>query len=897
MVCQVVSYLLHVKFSRSLLKISPHLSQHKTKEVMTTNDMNTDCFANAIAHLQKGQKVLLQHSHEPGYLSEKSQWDGKYHLAYIVEGYNATNNRCKVLWKRGGYSRIEFYTLSSPNQVMALSEKEMTSMPVQIEDDENGQIYYSAKIVDLCLNRSDLSQRQGEVLIRWDRGDESYVCISQVSVGCRERKRKSDHGSVVIKRRTKKNVSASRDEYKAKKVSQPKRSQSKKTKVTGYTLPTAKTRKQSSEHQAPQSAIHNCKIMLEDPSMLPDYEIELYWKKEKQWWPLDRLTTIHKFWYSSDEGGKCIASWRVRKNIKCKWRKMEDENNYDEEEESESESESESADEVAPKDQPTESSDNGESVTFTADELSDDETDTAEETDLSCEPPSRAAPRSDSWWESLGWEDDSDEEEDDSADEDYKPNSTKRQRNIRPCDDTEAMFGENKVVKGRVYERIVNGDRWLVKVTGFTDERFPARHARCQTLCYLHAAVQDCFPRADTDCIRQDRRIVFNESIRGKHFMETLAATAEDFDNLCQYAEFDIKRGVDRKDELIIELRRRQLQDALHPASSEPPKELVLFAGIGGCSIGDREAGFDIRWLVEWDPLAAASLKQDHPDATIYSEDVSKFLDKCQQGCPGYPSRGVVGHLQSSPPCNGFSGINRGGANDEYNNSLSFQTVRATSILQPKTGGMENVPGLLYKKNIHYAIDILQGLIELDYSVRIAVHNCCHFGTPQKRERVIFTFARKDVRFPDMPIKTHQERGAVTLGDAIHDLQSIPCETTGSGIVKLTSGKLTYNHVASAERKNPCNQRKRQIENICLDTPIHAMTTQNSVFPNPLRPERTLSIRELARLFDLPDEKQLFGSYSAVRKQIGNSVPVKLAKAIATPILAVHQERAECSGN
>ena len=179
---------------------------------MTSNmTSNEDELTKAIAHLQKGQKILLQHSHEPGYLNKNSQWDGKYHLAYIVEGYNAINNRCKVLWKRGGYSRVEFYTLSSPNQVMVLTEKQMKSMPVQIEDDENGQIYYNAKIVDLCLNRSDVSQRQGEVLIRWDRGDERYVCISQVSVGCRERKRKSraaasvaaDRGRAVKKQKKK----------------------------------------------------------------------------------------------------------------------------------------------------------------------------------------------------------------------------------------------------------------------------------------------------------------------------------------------------------------------------------------------------------------------------------------------------------------------------------------------------------------------------------------------------------------------------------------------------------------------------------------------------------------------------------------------------------------------
>ena len=139
----------------------------------------------AITYLKKGRKVLLKHAHEPGYLSKKSQWDGMYHLACIVEGYDSNNKRCKVLWKRAGRSKVEIYSLSSPNQVMTLDESKLKSTPVQIEDDFNGQIYYDAKIVDLCLDTSNPSQGKGEVLIRWDRGDEQYVCVSQVSVGCK----------------------------------------------------------------------------------------------------------------------------------------------------------------------------------------------------------------------------------------------------------------------------------------------------------------------------------------------------------------------------------------------------------------------------------------------------------------------------------------------------------------------------------------------------------------------------------------------------------------------------------------------------------------------------------------------------------------------------------------
>lgn len=59
-------------------------------------------------------------------------------------------------------------------------------------------------------------------------------------------------------------------------------------------------------------------------AMTTDFEIELYWEKEGQWWYLDRQTTLHEFWYTSDDklSGECIASWLNRKNVKCKWRRM-----------------------------------------------------------------------------------------------------------------------------------------------------------------------------------------------------------------------------------------------------------------------------------------------------------------------------------------------------------------------------------------------------------------------------------------------------------------------------------------------------------------------------------------------------------------------------------------------
>ena len=68
----------------------------------------------------------------------------------------------------------------------------------------------------------------------------------------------------------------------------------------------------------------------------------------------------------------------------------------------------------------------------------------------------------------------------------------------------EVKFGTTHIIKGETYERRVGGDIWLVKVIEFVGKQFPIRRARCQLIYYLHAAIQDCFPHASSDCIKED---------------------------------------------------------------------------------------------------------------------------------------------------------------------------------------------------------------------------------------------------------------------------------------------------------------------------------------------------------------------------------------------------------
>ena len=107
-----------------------------------------------------------------------------------------------------------------------------------------------------------------------------------------------------------------------------------------------------------------------------------------------------------------------------------------------------------------------------------------------------------------------------------------------------------------------------------------------------------------------------------------------------------------------------------------------LFAGAGGMSIGLEKAGFDVKWMVDNDHLAAATYRANtsHNNVQIYTEDAKTFLKKSIQGNPCYPKVGDVDHIHASPPCKGFSRANRnGGKDDMLNNKVRHTPCYGTS--------------------------------------------------------------------------------------------------------------------------------------------------------------------------------------------------------------------------
>jgi len=256
------------------------------------------------------------------------------------------------------------------------------------------------------------------------------------------------------------------------------------------------------------------------------------------------------------------------------------------------------------------------------------------------------------------------------------------------------------------------------------------------------------------------------------------------------------------------------------------PIVVDLFAGAGGFGVGFELAGFSVPLSLEMDSWACDTLRYNHPGMIVLQQDIREFTTSAtvRSVCQFRPDIVIGG-----PPCQGFSvaGPAKKDLKDPRN-SLFINFAQWISFLEPKAFVMENVKGLLARKNTdgQKVIDIIKNtFVELGYFVEVWLLNAAEYGVPQIRER-IFIVGNKEDRALGPPPKTHSLElvntnssqlslfdrigllPAITLWKAISDLPSLNARE-GEEEQEYTTEPLTefqswarsgssrlYNHVA-----------------------------------------------------------------------------------------------------
>lgn len=330
-----------------------------------------------------------------------------------------------------------------------------------------------------------------------------------------------------------------------------------------------------------------------------------------------------------------------------------------------------------------------------------------------------------------------------------------------------------------------------------------------------------------------------------------------------------------------------------------------LFSGAGGLMRGFIDAGFSPLFSVEmWAP-AIETHKLNYPHVPIWEEDIRKIESNKLA-----LYNNVVDVIVGGPPCQGFSTIGKRLVKDPRN-ELVFEFIRCVDVIRPRMFLMENVRGLLSSDNGKTKKAIEEEFIKIGYSVLSKVICAADYGVPQIRNRVFFIGTRNDLDIqPKFPIATHTKNSYTTVGDAINDLIGKENEVPNHVPMKhnpTVTARISYikegegipkeglpEEVSLGSRSDYKNNRIKNFSHVYKRLsrfrPSTTMVPGHNAFPLHPTENRSLTVREAARIQTFPDDVIFCGTRQNQCIQVGNAVPVLLAKRIAEQIKATLEE-------
>lgn len=367
-------------------------------------------------------------------------------------------------------------------------------------------------------------------------------------------------------------------------------------------------------------------------------------------------------------------------------------------------------------------------------------------------------------------------------------------------------------------------------------------------------------------------------------------------------------------------------------------KMVDLFAGCGGLSCGLEQAGFTPWFVNEIVETFCNTYKKNHslPESHYFVGDINEL----NQQIDNY--RELLADITlvcGGPPCQGFSMANRQRILDDPRNQLYKAYLTFLSVVRPKFFIMENVKGMANKIE-----EIKQNFADYlgeEYVFDYKLLKAQDFGVPQNRERFILIGNRVGIspklifeeifrnKIPPFTLKdaleglphlearkvkgakeVENELSGFTVRDFTYPMTNFYHFINGKRVInKLYNHKNRYNNERDIEIYRRLPQGANSLHESIAD--IMPYKRRNNIFKDKyfkldetqicktitshmkfdcnmyIHPweARGLSPREAARIQTFPDDYILTGAQNQWYAQVGNAVPVKLAKAIGDGIM------------
>lgn len=346
-------------------------------------------------------------------------------------------------------------------------------------------------------------------------------------------------------------------------------------------------------------------------------------------------------------------------------------------------------------------------------------------------------------------------------------------------------------------------------------------------------------------------------------------------------------------------------------------RTLGLFVGCGGLDLGFKQSGgFQLVAANEFWKPAAETYRLNNSDTPLIEGDITReetkqaicrLFDKepCEAIIGGFPcqSNSVAGNRNPNDP--------RGRLYEDY-----MEIVRQ---LYPFVVVMENVSGILSMvraDGVPVMVWIAQAFSRLGYAVGYRHLNAADFGVAQTRERV-FIFAWRRGSMPRIQA-THDERGKnglsrwQTFRDTVEGLPDaqkdfIPFPEKRMRFLRLLKAGQDWRNLPSHLQAEAMGKLIEWgggstgcFRRLSWDKPAPTLTCnpiqKMTCLCHPVE-DRPLSIPEYRRVQGFPDDYQLSGSIASQYAQLGNAVPVGVARVVAAAIRGMFPDDPEDNGN
>ncbi|MBU5257121.1 DNA (cytosine-5-)-methyltransferase [Tissierella praeacuta] len=325
--------------------------------------------------------------------------------------------------------------------------------------------------------------------------------------------------------------------------------------------------------------------------------------------------------------------------------------------------------------------------------------------------------------------------------------------------------------------------------------------------------------------------------------------------------------------------------------NEEEVTAIEVFTGAGGLALGLEQAGIHTVQFVEIDKFCCETLKQNRPEWNVINEDIAK-VDFTM-------FKGKVDIVTGGSPCQAFSYSGKKLGFEDTRGTLFYEFARTVKEVEPLIFMFENVRGLISHDKGRTLETILSVLKELGYNVKYEVLNANDYGVAQKRERIIIIGTKDGIEF-EYPKKLDYKP---VLRDALKDVPQSEGQTYSEKkrkVLELVPPGGCWVDLPEELQKEYMGKsyysgggKRGMARRISWDEPSLTLTCSPSqkqterCHPEETRP---FTVREYARIQSFPDSWEFAGGIGQKYKQIGNAVPVELARHLGVQLVKAISE-------